>query len=630
MTFTPGSPLNDDDEDIRGGATEEQLNQAYKEAKINEQKDPRTDEKFLEERAKKKENKIKGIDSSESMLDEEFEAQTELQKDDPSAEQQFTEANRGFDILYEMGKTADKYIGTKGALGELFDFIKGKIEGKDVEFPVQLLLKEQKDLPKDPTKALIPPVSQTNVITRFFGEDISPAGIEFLRGLVMIGDKNKKKKKPTPKEIRELLGKGKSGQQTLFSQLAESMITPEEAVKQDTEEENNFNQKQYDIAKQFVFEDKPEQPFKVSKQDVRKLKQQARKPLKLIDVKRVQAKLNDPNITDEVVLNYFQDAKRSELGYGGTAGTIDFLNDMMDGPPGSLKKGFTSVDEFLANSSTAFGSFDDILEDMSFRLETPITKEKLQSLLDGTETYTFQTARMKTLGEPPIVMNDAKSLTQAYFARLTALDDIGVFEKGHIHAVDQIVERYLNEGIENTASFKDNTAPEISRSIYKLVGGEDNFNALFDEVRDYRVQGITDEDLKFAQVYAGNRTRKADQDLDRIVNSIFGVEPDLESSLLSYVYPEKSLNNLVASDMKFTFAKIFTAEFDALIQNVVDLGGKPENLGVNTLQSFRNQALKTAFETIPPDLSKNMGNMLAEYLRLNKIDVVDDKGDPRF
>ena len=444
-------------------------------------------------------------------------------------------------------------------------------------------------------------------------------------------EEEKKKRNPTPSQMRELLGTGKSGQQTLFSQLAESMITPEEAVQQDTEEENNFNQKQYDLAKQFVFEDKPEQPFKVSKQDIRKLKQQARKPLKLIDVKRVQAKLNDPNITDEVVLNYFQDAKRSELGYGGTAGTIDFLNDMMDGPPGSLKKGFTSVDEFLANSSTAFGSFDDILEDMSFRLETPITKERLQNLLDGTETYTFQTARMrkKIPPAPPIIINDAKSLTRAYFARLTALDDIGVFEKGHINAVDQIVERYLNEGIENTASFKDNTAPEISRSIYKLVGGEDNFNALFNELRDYRVKGITDEDLKFAQVYAGNRTRKADQDLDRIVNSIFGTEPDLESSLISYVYPEKSLNNLVAADMKVTFAKIFTTDFDALIQNVVDLGGKPENLGINTLQSFRNQALQSAFQSIPPDLSKDMGNMLAEYLRLNKIDVVDEKGDLR-
>ena len=35
-------------------------------------------------------------------------------------------------------------------------------------------------------------------------------------------------------------------------------------------------------------------------------------------------------------------------------------------------------------------------------------------------------------------------------------------------------------------------------------------------------------------------------------------------------------------------------------------------------------------QKIPSDLSKDMGNMLAEYLRLNKIDVVDDKGDPRF
>ena len=614
-----------EEEDVKGGASDEEINQAYKE--ITDPKDPRTTEKFLEERAKK--NKIKGFDSSKSMLDEEFEDQKELQEDDLSAQQEFDQANKGFKILYEMGKTADKYIGTKGSLGELFDFIKGKSEGKDVQLPVQLLLREQKDLPKDPTKALIPPRSQTLMVKKFFGDNITSEAIEFLKGIVL---QKGNKKNPTPKEIRDLLGKGTSGQQTLFSQMANSIITPEQAVQQETEEENNFNQKQYNIAKQFLFEEKTPQPFKVSKRDIRKLKQQARKPLKLLDVKKVQAKLNDPNITDEVVQNYFEDAKRSELGYGGTAGTIDFLNDMLDGPPGSLKKGFTSVDEFLANSSTGQGSFDDILEDMSFRLETPITKEKLQNLLDGTETYTFQTARMRKRGDDPIIINDAKSLTQAYFARLTALDDIGIFEKGHINAVDQIVERFLNEnsGITNTASFKDNTAPEIARSIYKLLGGEDNFDILFDEIRDYRVKGITDKDLKFAQVYAGNRTRKADQDLDRIVNSIFGTEPDLESSLLAYVYPEKSLNNLVASDMKVTFAKIFTREFDELIQNVVDLGGKPENIGISALQNFREQALRSAFDSIPPDLSKDMGNMLADYLRLNKIDVVDDKGDPKF
>ena len=610
-----------EEEDIRGGATDEQINQAYKERQILDQQDPRTDEKFLEERAKKKEEE-------------------EKEEPDPSEGLAISIGNPISDALFLQKPGLAFQAG-----------ILRTITTKISKIPrvQQMLTEAQEQLPSISQKGVEDFKRQAasrvaSIIQKL--KDQFPA--DDVEGLVMELDKRsggiagggggdeeeeeeeKKKKNPTPKQIRDLLGKGESGQQTLFSQLAESMITPEEAVQQDTEEENNFNQKQYDLAKQFVFEDKPQQPFKVSKQDIRKLKQQARKPLKLIDVKRVQAKLNDPNITNEVVQNYFEDAKRSELGYGGTAGTIDFLNNMMDGPPGSFKKGFTSVDEFLANSSTAFGSFDDILEDMSFRLETPITKEKLQSLLDGTETYTFQTARMRRKGEAPILINDAKSLTRAYFARLTALDDIGVFEKGHINAVDQIVERYLNEGIVNTASFKDNTAPEISRSIYKLVGGEDNFNALFNELRDYRVEGITDEDLKFAQVYAGNRTRKADQDLDRIVNSIFGTEPDLESSLLSYVYPEKSLNNLVAPDMKVTFAKIFTAEFDALIQAVVDLGGKPENLGVNTLQSFRNQALRSAFQSIPPDLSKDMGNMLTEYLRLNKIDIVDDKGDLRF
>ena len=616
-----------EEEDIRGGATDEQINQAYKEAKINEQKDPRTDEKFLEERAKQKE------------------AEEEEQKEEPDPSEGVTGADFSFEqALLTKGRSL-LGVGTSAIVRNIYTKI-SKIDGVQ-----NMITKAQEQLPSISQKGVDEFKQKAanriaEIMKKLYDSSFDPETLRNAIGKDQSGgiggglgggeddeeEEKKKKRKPTPKQIRDITGQ--SGQQTLFKEMAELLaaeqITPEQAVQQDIEEENNFNQKQYDIAKQFVFEDKPEQPFKVSKQDVRKLKQQARRPLKLIDVKRVQAKLNDPNITDEVVLNYFQDAKRSELGYGGTAGTIDFLNDMQDGPPGSLKKGFTSVDEFLANSSTAFGSFDDILEDMSFRLETPITKEKLQNLLDGTETYTFQTARMRKKGEPPIIINDAKSLTRAYFARLTALDDIGVFEKGHINAVDQIVERYLNEGIENTASFKDNTAPEISRSIYKLVGGEDNFNALFDEVRDYRVQGITDKDLKFAQVYAGNRTRKADQDLDRIVNSIFGTEPDLQSSLISYVYPEKSLNNLVAPDMKVVFAKIFTAEFDALIQNVVDLGGKPENLGISTLQSFRNQALQAAFQSIPPDLSKDMGNMLAEYLRLNKIDVVDDKGDPRF
>ena len=44
-----------EEEDIRGDATDEQINQAYKERLILDQQDPRTDEKFLEEKAKQQE-----------------------------------------------------------------------------------------------------------------------------------------------------------------------------------------------------------------------------------------------------------------------------------------------------------------------------------------------------------------------------------------------------------------------------------------------------------------------------------------------------------------------------------------------------------------------------------------------
>ena len=148
--------------------------------------------------------------------------------------------------------------------------------------------------------------------------------------------------------------------------------------------------------------------------------------------------------------------------------------------------------------------------------------------------------------------------------------------------------------------------------------------------KDYIVKGLTDRELKFAQVFAGNRSRKANQDLDRVVNSIFGTEPDLESSLLSYVYPERSLNAMVDSSMKVTFAKVYMKELDELIQAVIDMGGKMENIGPNVLERMRKDALETTLESFPPDLSKDMGKMLDTYLKANKIDVVDEFGEPKF
>ena len=142
MTFTPGSPLNDDDGD---NLSEKGLD------KIVKDRDKRLKELYDEITYRDKEFKKIQEERTDT-----FEAQKALQKDDVSAQEEFDRANRGFKILYEAGKTADKYIGTKGSLGQLFDWIKGRSEGKIEPFPVQLLLKEQKDLPKDKTKGLLP------------------------------------------------------------------------------------------------------------------------------------------------------------------------------------------------------------------------------------------------------------------------------------------------------------------------------------------------------------------------------------------------------------------------------------------------------------------------------------------
>ncbi len=71
-------------------------------------------------------------------------------------------------------------------------------------------------------------------------------------------------------------------------------------------------------------------------------------------------------------------------------------------------------------------------------------------------------------------------------------------------------------------------------------------------------------------------------------------------------------------------------ELDEQIQAILDMGGKMENIGPTVLENMRERALKTTLESYPPDLSKDMGKMIDTYLILNKIDTVDEFGEPKF
>ena len=526
-----------EEEDIRGGATDEQINQAYKEAKINEQRDPRTDEKFLEERAKK--NKIKGFDSSESMLDEEFEAQKELQEDDLTAEQEFRDVNRGIDFMYELGKIgAEKFV---PGLGQLFDFIKGKSEGKDVEFPVQLLLKEQKDLPKDPTKALIPPVSQTNAITRFF-KSISPAGIDFVRGLVMMGDKKPKFTSP--------------GQQFIdfsYSNLNEQIEEEPLLTEEDLTDEDRIRYGQLNAQSAMSIEDYLAQ-FGASTISRKAIRTDMVEPFKL-----------KYGATDEQVREYVQLANRNTRDI---AKTVQYLN-------------------YEYKLSQPNPDIDDIAAEMSLLFGQTITPETIDAIIQGQGgKISYQTAGMKRRNEDPIEITDRESLLNAYIARLNLLNTHGAFDKGHVYAADQI----LKDNNVSSASMYRNLDAEIRASIQQLVSR-------------LEIQQLIDGQLTKGTDYIdgiiGNRSKQAGGDpADKIFERLYGNAYGLEEDFKNFLFPNQNLANMIHEDLKPIFGQKYTRIVEKKVKERegIDGAGPKLQVGSHALNIIRLEAMQEVLE----------------------------------
>ena len=528
-----------EEEDIRGGATDEQINQAYKEAKINEQRDPRTDEKFLEKRAK--ENKIKGFDSSESMLDEEFEAQKELQEDDLTAEQEFRDANRGIDIMYEVVKTADKYLGSRGSLGQLFDFLKGKSEGKDVEFPVQLLLKEQKDLPKDPTKALIPPVSQTNAITRFF-EGISPAGIDFVRGLVMGGKGSGRKPKP------KFTSPGQQFIDFSYSNLNKQIEKEPLLSDEDLTDEERIRYGQMNAESAISLEEYLTQ-FGASTISRKRIKTYMLEPFK--------AKYG---ATDSQIKEYVKLANRNTRDI---EATIKYLNYEY-----KLSQPAVNIDDIAAEMSLLFGQ--------------NITPETIDTIIQGQGgKILYQTDGMKRRKEDPIEITDRESLLNAYVTRLNLLNTHGAFDKGHVYAADQILR---DNKVSNASMFR-NLEPEIRASIQQLVSPIEI---------EQLIKGQLTKNKDYIDVIIGNRSKQAAGDpADKIFERLYGNAYGLEEDFKNFLFPNQNLANMIHPDLKPLFGKVYTNLVKQKVKDRQGAGSGPKlQVGSHALNIIRLEAMQ--------------------------------------
>ena len=109
-------------------------------------------------------------------LDDEFQRQKDLQKDDVSVDAEFEDAQI-FDKIYDLAKYFDP---TGGKVSAVFDFIKLKSEGKDAKLPTEIL---SEVLPQDETGAL-DTTKTPSILSIFESPSVAELGVNFINQLL--------------------------------------------------------------------------------------------------------------------------------------------------------------------------------------------------------------------------------------------------------------------------------------------------------------------------------------------------------------------------------------------------------------------------------------------------------------
>ena len=109
-------------------------------------------------------------------LDDEFQRQKDLQKDDVSVDAEFEDAQI-FDKIYDLAKYFDP---TGGKVSAVFDFIKLKSQGKDAKLPTEIL---SEVLPQDETGAL-DTTKTPSILSIFESPSVAELGVNFINQLL--------------------------------------------------------------------------------------------------------------------------------------------------------------------------------------------------------------------------------------------------------------------------------------------------------------------------------------------------------------------------------------------------------------------------------------------------------------
>lgn len=227
----------------------------------------------------------------------------------------------------------------------------------------------------------------------------------------------------------------------------------------------------------------------------------------------------------------------------------------------------------------------------------------LKKIIEGQGgEITFQTEGMKQ----PVKIRSLPELVKAYMTRLQRYKEIPAFEKGHFFAADNIIN---DMDINSLTDFLNQLDPEISRSIREQLDDK-----AIEEL--IKVKG-TDKGVDFYRsLVDGNRKRKNKQDPDKILADLLGTQYGLRESFLTFVYPERSLSNIIPEDSKAVFAELYRKEL------LAEIKGLKADLRINKGQSSIGPA---TIDQLKLDVARSVAKGMKNNKILNEIIVMDNK-----
>ena len=319
----------------------------------------------------------KFVPSKSGGLDEEFQRQQNLLKDDQTAQEEFDEAQKGLkttgEVLYNLGKTGIFFI-TGGKLGALdaIDSLRNKIEGKPFKVP------STNPVAIDPA---------TNLITSINPYEItSESGTEIVSQL---------KDKITSNSPITITSTGNVPNIVAQKDKYEG-LEGEEVVKKYMEEQGIE-----------LTQDDGDPLLDLLTGAQIRTKRVNRKTIKNL-------LLQYPNISDDRVERYIT---LNERGVEDVAKTIKFLNNL------------------YAQNTPSGEDLEDVAAEFSVIFGVDATVQDLQNIIEERGNLVFKTESM----DQPFIIRNLEELQAAYFDRLNVLKKANVFDEGHIFAVNNLL-----------------------------------------------------------------------------------------------------------------------------------------------------------------------------------------------